>query len=254
MTDQALEKYIKTRFEKKYNEPFDNYYNEYKSLKPFAANGNIFESGQEISERVHFIMRLQTQYYFLKAFESMLIDMDDDNVKEDLSLGNIGTAGRLAKVFCGADLDDDTELGCGRWAKKPRIATFPNTARSKIPITKRVDIISNCSHHTVPFGTLFGDDSYAIVSYVPEQFVLGISKLQRIVNWVAKRYWLQEDLTKAIYDEVSSAVKTKDVYVKLYNIKHGCEFLRGSLSKDGSFTSEYYDGYFNDINIRENIH
>ena len=245
------------RFKYKYpdcsEEQFEDYYQQYCNLRPFKASGNIFESGQNISAEVHYLMRLIVQFFFEQAFDAMLIDLNDPNVKEDLEHGNIGTPGRLAKIFCGASITDDTELGSGRWNHKPRIATFPNTDSADIPITKRVDINSSCSHHTIPFGTLYSPESYAIVSYIPKDFVLGISKLQRLVNWVAKRYWLQEDLTKAIWQVVADADKTKDVYVKLCNIRHGCEFLRGAQTKDGSFTSEYYDGKFKDQSLRLQI-
>lgn len=245
------------RFKHKYprctEDQFESYYVQYCQLRPFKASGNIFESNQEISNEVHYLMRLIVQFFFEQAFDAMLIDLNDPNVKEDLEHDNIGTPGRLAKIFCGASIEDDTELGSGRWNPKPRIATFPNTNWDKFPITKRVDINSSCSHHTIPFGTLYSSDSYAIVSYIPGDFVLGISKLQRLVNWVAKRYWLQEDLTKKIWDVVSEAAQTEDVYVKLCNIRHGCEFLRGAQTKDGSFTSEYYGGEFNSKDLRSQI-
>lgn len=254
---EALIDYVKVRYYDKfglYRDDFELQYESYQNIKNFKANENIWETGQTISEEVHYIMRLCTQYYFEQAFKAMKIDIiNDPNLYEDSSTGNIGTAGRLAKVYCGADLHDDTELGCGRWAKPPRIATFPNEQTKALPITKRIDLVSNCSHHTIPFSTMFRNDSYAIVSYIPNKKVLGISKLQRVVDHIARRYWLQEDLTLAIYKAVSEAAETKDVYVKLNNIVHGCESLRGSQSKDGAFTSEMYGGKFEDPEIRKEI-
>jgi GTP cyclohydrolase I len=183
----------------------------------------------------------------------MKIDMSDDNVMEDLSSGNIGTPGRIAKVWMGANLDDDRELGGGRWSRKPRLASFPNTNDTNIPITKRVDIISNCSHHFIPFTTIAREESYAIISYIPDKFVLGISKLQRLADWVSQRFFLQEDLTKKLYEAVSEASQTDSVYVGLFNMVHGCESMRGAKSNDGSFTSEYYGGKFADPELRKQI-
>lgn len=254
MANSKLKAYIKERYNLKYpSKTFNLNYKKYLALKPFKASENVFESGQDINDETHYIMRLASAYYFKLAFEAMKIDLNDPNLKEDLNTGNIGTPGRIAKVYCGANLSDNSEMGCGRWMHKPRIAIFPNKDNLKLPITKKVDLVSNCSHHTLPFGTLFSDKSYAIVSYIPDTYVLGISKLQRLVDYMARRYWLQEDLTKALFDVISDAVKTNNVYIGLFNIRHSCEFLRGPKSENGSFTSEYYEGEYKDINLRNKI-
>jgi len=246
-------KFVKERFLKQGFRNFEKHWKEYKNISSFAPNGNVFEDRDGISDEAHFIMRMSTQYFLTKAFEAMKVDLSDDNVSENLDLGNIGTPGRIAKVWCGFDTHDDMELGGGRWNKKPRLASFPNTSNVKIPITKRIDVISNCSHHFIPFHSLAREDSYAIVSYIPDKKVLGISKLQRVANWVSQRFFLQEDLTKMIYDEISKVAETDSVYVGLFNLVHGCESLRGAKSNDGAFTSEYYGGAFEDPELRKQI-
>ena len=95
------------------------------------------------------------------------------NVTEDESFGNIGTPGRIIKMWTGAGLHDDRELLSGRWSKKPRLAKFPNTHDTHIPITKRVDLTAVCSHHMAPFSTTFREDAYAVISYIPADFVSG---------------------------------------------------------------------------------
>lgn len=245
----SLYTFIKSRYTMKYpEETFDKAFEEYEAVKPFKASGNTV-----LSNEAHYVMRLAVQYHLTEAFKAMKVDLDDPNVKEDLTEGNIGTPGRIAKVWCGADGDDDSELGGGRWSKMPRIASFPNDSGAALPITKRVNLISNCSHHFIPFSTDFNDDSSVVISYIPRNKVLGISKLQRLVNWVSQRFWLQEDLTRELYNVISKAAETEDVYVELRNIKHGCEFLRGAKSKDGSFSSVYYRGKFDDANVRAMI-
>ena len=245
----TLYTFIKNRFCAKFpNADVDAAISEYDALKSFPASGNC-----HVSDEVHYVMRLSTQYHLTKAFEAMKVDLEDPNIAEDLSNGNIGTPGRIAKVWCGAAPNDDTELGGGRWSDMPRLATFPNDSGMHIPITKRVNLISNCSHHFIPFSTDFSTESQVIVSYIPKAKLLGISKLQRLVNWVAHRFWLQEDLTRELYRVISEAAETEDVYIELKNIKHGCEFLRGAKSKDGSFSSLYYRGRFSDAKIRELI-
>jgi GTP cyclohydrolase I len=244
-------KFIKERFNARYTN-FSKYLKEYESIDSFAPNGNIFDN-QSISDEAHFIMRTLTQYHLTEAFKAMKIDLTDDNVAEVLDDGNIGTPGRIAKVWCGDGTHDDRELGSGRWAVKPRLASFPNTGNKTIPITKRVDIISNCSHHFITFSTLAREDAYAIISYIPDKHVLGISKLQRVANWVSQRFFLQEDLTKMLYDEVSKVAETDSVLVAIVNAVHGCESFRGAKANDGSFTSEYYGGAFENTELRNSV-
>lgn len=254
---QEINNFVKERYELKFNKDgFDSAVEQYEKIAPFKANENIWETDQTITEDVHYIARLVTQYHLTEAFKAMKIDLSDDNVTEILASGNIGTPGRIAKVWLGSNLDDDRELGGGRWSKKPRLASFPNSQdsyKTHIPITKRVDIISNCSHHFIPFTTIAREESYAIISYIPDKFVLGISKLQRVADWVSQRFFLQEDLTKKLYEAVSEAAQTDSVYVGLFNMVHGCESMRGAKSNDGSFTSEYYGGSFTDPELRKQI-
>jgi GTP cyclohydrolase I len=157
-------------------------------------------------------------------------------------------------MWVGSHLADDRELLCGRWTKKPRLAMFPNENDFKVPVTKKVSLISMCSHHLAPFSSLFKDEAYVLISYIPNEKVIGISKLQRIVNWLAQRGWLQEDLTKRIYKEICKVAQTDSVYVELRNIVHSCEYFRGALCKDGAMSTSYFGGLFNQKKYREMIH
>jgi len=252
IVNEEVQKFVKERYNG--TTDFEDAWAFYLLLPDFKANENIYSKTSNYGKDVQEIVRLVTQFHLTIAFKAMKIDLDDPNVKEVLSEGNIGTPGRLAKVWVGADLSDSSELGSGRWTKKPRLATFPNTnTDTNIPIIKRVDVVSNCSHHLISFNTLNRQDSYAIVSYIPDEFVLGISKLQRLTDWLARRFWLQEDLTKALYDEISSAAKTPSVYIKIVNAVHGCEQLRGSQSNDGAFSSEMYGGKFAESEMRKQV-
>jgi len=250
MNGKIRKQYINAGYD---NDKYEDAYQEYQKLESFRANENV-EAVGGISAEAHFIMRQTVQFYIEKAFEAMRIDLNDPNVQTVQEEGNIGTPGRIAKVWTGFDTKDMTELGSGRWCKKPRLASFPNTnTDTNIPITKRVDLISNCSHHFISFNTVSRDDSYAVISYIPDTKVLGISKLQRLTDWVSRRFWLQEDLTKAIYDEISKAAETDSVFVKLVNITHGCEQLRGAQSSDGAFSSEMFGGKFTNPEIRKQV-
>jgi len=256
--------YAKNRYLKQY--PSHTYgdfiiaFDEYIQMDNFKVNENVEIVGG-CKEETHFVMRMITEYYLLQVFKSMKIDMDDENVKQDLSVGNIGTPGRVAKMWCGFDLNDSNELMGGRWSNKPRMASFLEqetqqdliNIRKGIPITKRVDLTAVCSHHLAPFSSLLRPDSYAIVSYIPSKKYIGISKLGKLVDWIAQRGWLQEDLVKAIYSEIVKTTGSKNVYVKLYNIVHTCEYLRGLKSNDGAFTDEFYSGKFKNKKLRDQV-
>lgn len=231
-----------------------------RDLKPFAAGGNVFESGQTIDEPTLLCMRWVAGLKMEEVLDILKFDRTDSNLVQDLSVGNIGTAQRWAKTITGDNLECDDEIMCGRYAKPPRIATFPANEPgtnlvpvTPLPVTKSLDISSVCSHHFLPYGTLIGDGAYAIVSYIPGDFVLGISKLQRVADHIARRPTIQEDLTKELYRAISEAAQTPDVYVGIFNAKHTCEYLRGSQSKDGALTTEWFGGKFEDKELRESV-
>ena len=259
--DSEKIEFIKERYLKKFNtlDNFNQNYDLYLKLPTFRANQNFHEmmtdyknrsvlndiedefvnSNNELKPEIHWIMRMATQYYLTKAFRAMKIDTSDPNIIEQ-ALGK-GTPGRIAKMWLGADPEDTTELGSGRWNKEPFISTFPNDGNNDI-ITKEVDLVANCSHHFLPFSSL--DGGKVIISYKPNKFVLGISKLQRYVTWASRRFWLQEDLTKYLGETIKRIANTEDVHIECIKLVHGCEKFRGANAKNGSLTTEYKSGCF----------
>lgn len=264
--DQDLITFVKNHYFAKYpsytESQFQEDYNAYMAILPFKACENIHEINTEynvsdpdknladvetrlvkspitITSEIHWIMRMVTQYYLTQAFIAMKIDLDDPNVRES-SLGK-GTPGRIAKEWLGNDPEDYSELGSGRWTKEPYVSRFPSNGNHSI-VTKEVDIVASCSHHFLPFTSLEG--GRAIIKYKPGEYVIGISKLQRLVNWAARRFWLQEDLTEYIGRTLQRIADTKDVYIRLEGIVHGCERYRGVCSEDGSLTTEFRGGCF----------
>ena len=254
---QNLQEYFKLKYP---NENLLTTLLKLRDLKPFAAGGNVFESGQTIDEPTLLCMRWVAGLKMEEVLDILKFDRTDSNLVQDLSVGNIGTAQRWAKTVTGDSLECDNEMMCGRYAKPPRIATFPANEPgtnlvpvTPLPVTKSLDLSSVCSHHFLPYGTLIGDGAYAIVSYIPGDFVLGISKLQRVADHIARRPTIQEDLTKELYRAISEAAQTPDVYVGIFNAKHTCEYLRGSQSKDGALTTEWFGGKFEDKELRESV-
>jgi len=250
VTEKDVKEFVKERFNKKFSPRlFNEVWRKYKELPSFKINENWFESIPEIKEypyvkELHYVLRLVSQFYMIKTFEAMKIDLNDPNVWEDLNNGNIGTPGRIVKWFVGADTHDDRELLGGRFHEPVRLATFPNDNEKNLPIIKEVELTAVCSHHALPFSTKFNENAKVVIAYIPDKYLLGISKLQRLVRYVAQRGWLQEDLTKAIYNKIKEAAQTDSVYIKLKNIRHFCEWGRGVLSEGQGFTTEYYGGDF----------
>jgi len=259
ITEKSLA-FVKDRYQKKFNtlDTFTDNYKLYLELKSFKACENFHEKFEDTEDpqpdiehqyindehslkpEIHWIMRMFTQYYLTESFTAMKIDLDDPNTQEQ-SLGK-GTPGRIAKMWLGNDPEDITELGSGRWNKQPYISRFPNTDKNHSIITKEVDVVSCCSHHFIPFSTF--NNGKAVIEYIPNKYVLGISKLQRFVTWASRRFWLQEDLTQYLGKTIMRIAATADVHIKLENLVHGCETFRGAQAKNGSLTTEFKSGIF----------
>lgn len=218
---------------------------EYEALAPFRVNENIYESGQAVSEGAHYVMRLHAMFYMGKVLDALKIDRTDPNVREERELGNIGTAGRITKMYTGAYPEDERELMSGRWNREPRMATFPNNAHTHEPVFVTTQLDAVCSHHFIRFGQDQADPgSVVVVGYVPREKLGGISKINRFVNWCARRGWLQEDLTRYIGNKIMQVFETDSVYVGLFNLKHGCTAFRGACDINASTSTVYVTGDF----------
>lgn len=103
----------------------------------------------------------------------------------------------------------------------PKITTVENKMNyDEMVLEKRVNIASNCEHHFVAI------DGYASVAYMPNKKVLGLSKLNRVVEYFSKRPQIQERLTEQIYHALSYILETEDVAVVI-DAAHLCVKTRG---------------------------
>ena len=249
MEDKLCITWVKPRFENKFEKvSFKKVLEEYNGIKAFAPDGNVWESGQTISDECHYLMRLITQYYLTEAFKGMKVDLTDENVKEDIEVGNIGTPGRIAKMWCSSSTKDDSEQLSGRWIKEPRMASFQRYDNpDQQPIWVETQIRAVCSHHMIGFqNNPRDDDSFVVVGYVPSGGVKGgLSKVSRFVrDFSSRRPWLQEDLTEYIGRKISEQFKTNSVFVGLYKINHGCTWTRGANDQDAGTTTTFLSGKF----------
>ena len=245
----ALDAFVRERFfcrfERCNEEDFNAALQEYAAVRTFRVNENLYESGQELSETAHYVMRLHATFYMGRVLEALKVDQSDPNIIEQLECGNLGTAGRIAKMYAGNDPEDDRELMSGRWNREPRMATFPNTTQTHEPVFVTTQLDAVCSHHFIRFGPERSDAaSVVVVGYIPRLKLGGISKINRFVNWCARRGWLQEDLTRYIGGKIVEVFETASVYVGLFNLKHGCTAHRGACDVDASTSSVYVSGEF----------
>ena len=122
---------------------------------------------------------------------------------------------------------------------KPKIALFDNKYQyNQMLVEKDITFYSNCEHHFVP---IIGK---AHVAYISSGKVIGLSKLNRIVQYYAKRPQVQERLTNQIAEELKTALQTEDVAV-IIDAKHLCVSSRGVQDDTSATVTSYYGGRFN---------
>ncbi|MDG2437031.1 MAG: GTP cyclohydrolase I FolE, partial [Polaribacter sp.] len=123
-------------------------------------------------------------------------------------------------------------------ANKPKVALFDNKYQyNQMLVEKNITFYSNCEHHFVP---IIGK---AHVAYISSGKVIGLSKINRIVQYYAKRPQVQERLTNQIAIELKTILKTDDVAV-IIDAKHLCVSSRGVEDDSSSTTTSYFGGKF----------
>ena len=162
---------------------------------------------------------------FEEIMDVMGLDLTDDSLK--------GTPERVAKMYI-------DEIFCGLDPKnKPKVALFDNKYRyNQMFVEKNISFYSNCEHHFVP---IIGK---AHIAYISSGKVIGLSKLNRIVQYYAKRPQVQERLTNQIANELKEVLETENVAV-IIDAKHLCVSSRGVKDDTSSTVTAYYGGAFN---------
>ncbi|SKC07027.1 GTP cyclohydrolase I FolE [Dyadobacter psychrophilus] len=162
--------------------------------------------------------------HFRHIMEIMGLDLTDDSLK--------GTPKRVAKMFI-------TEVFSGLDPKnKPAVTLFENKYKyDQMLVEKDISVFSNCEHHFVP---IYGK---AHVAYISSGKVIGLSKLNRIVEYFAKRPQVQERLTVQIANELKEALQTEDVAVVI-DAQHMCVQSRGIRDSGSSTVTAFYGGKF----------
>lgn len=121
-------------------------------------------------------------------------------------------------------------------------------------VVKNTDVNSLCSHHFISFVSTDEKESCARISYIPKKgcskALLGISKLQRVMDWFGRRPQLQEMLNWQVQTFLKLILRSSDVMVSFHNIVHYCEKTRGVESHCGNTSTVELGGRFLQIENR----
>jgi GTP cyclohydrolase I len=167
-----------------------------------------------------------------EAIHTLLREVGEDPQREGL----IRTPGRVAKSLRFLTSGYRQELD-----KVLNGALFP-VAYEEMVIVKDIEIFSLCEHHLLPF---FGK---CHVAYIPNQKVIGLSKIPRVVDVFAKRLQIQERLTTQIAEALMERIKPQGVGV-IIEAKHLCMIMRGVEKQNSVAVTSHMTGVFRDCEV-----
>ena len=182
---------------------------------PLRADAFEMENSEKIK---------QIESKFRDIMDTLGLDLTDDSLS--------GTPKRYAKMFV-------NELFSGLDPKnKPSVSTFQNKyGYADMLVEKNITLYSTCEHHFLPIV------GKAHIAYISTGSVIGLSKLNRIVDYYARRPQVQERLTMQIVQELQDAMQTEDVAC-LIDAKHLCVNSRGIKDITSSTVTSEYRGKF----------
>lgn len=170
------------------------------------------------------------EHHFREIMKVLGLDLTDDSLQ--------GTPKRVAKMYV-------QEIFSGlNPNNKPHAKLFENKFKyNEMLVEKDITFYSNCEHHFVP---IIGK---AHVGYISSGEVIGLSKINRIVQYYAKRPQVQERLTMQIAEDLKSTLKTDSVGV-VVDATHLCVSSRGVGDTNSTTGTAYFSGQFKEPNTR----
>ena len=163
---------------------------------------------------------------FEDVLQALVINTDDDHNTK-------ATAQRVAKMFV-------HEIFRGRYYPPPDVTAFPNAKQyDQIYITGPISINSTCAHH---FQPITGE---AYVGIFPGEKVIGLSKFNRMVDWIASRPQIQEEMTEQIADMIEKETEAQGVAVVI-KAEHFCMTARGVKEHESEMMTSVVRGMFRD--------
>lgn len=187
----------------------------------FFCNDNISEHLEP--GEVESIL-LEVEENMKKVLSSLVIDTENDHNTND-------TAHRVAKMFV-------NEIFNGRYEAPPKVTAFPNvTEYDQIYVSGPITVRSMCAHHMMP---IIGR---AYIGVYPGKNVIGLSKFNRIADWVASRPQIQEEMTVQLADAVEKETQAKGIAV-VVQAEHFCMTHRGIKEHESDMTTAVMRGLF----------
>jgi len=182
------------------------------------SNGNLPRTQEEINSMIE-----EAAIHYGNFLNAVGFDYKADRQTVDTPM-------RVSKAWL-------KDLIVGSISNEPNITVFPNDeGYDGLVIQSGIPVVSMCAHHNLAFT------GYATVAYVPAENVIGLSKLNRIVEWFGRRPQMQESLTTQIHDYIADKMVCESVAVSIA-CKHTCCSHRGI--KHGSvMTTNKFSGVF----------
>lgn len=169
--------------------------------------------------------------HFREIMETLGLDLNDDSLS--------GTPYRVAKMYV-------KEIFSGlNPENRPNIKLFDNKYQyNEMLVEKDIHFYSNCEHHFVPIV------GKAHVAYISNGQVIGLSKINRIVQFYAKRPQVQERLTVQIAEDLKKSLGTEDIAIVI-DAKHLCVSMRGVEDTSSATVTAHYSGKFKESATKE---
>ncbi len=187
------------------------------------ANDNI---SKYVDERDLPEIEAEVAEAFEGVLKALIINTEDDHNTKD-------TACRVAKMYV-------REIFKGRYIDPPKVTAFPNVKQyDQIYMSGPMSINSTCAHH---FQPITGN---AYVGIFPGEKVIGLSKFNRMVDWIASRPQIQEEMTEQIADMIEKETEAKGVAV-IVKAEHFCMTARGVKEHESDMVTSVVRGIFRD--------
>lgn len=184
------------------------------NIADFIVDGELDLLQQEVAQQVQGLL------------ESLVVDTANDH-------NTVDTAQRVAKMFI-------REVYKGRYLPPPSVTDFPNAKNlSQIYTVGPISVRSACSHHLVP---IMGE---AWIGVIPSERVIGLSKFNRLTDWIMARPQIQEEATVQLADYIEKLIQPKALAV-VVKASHLCMTWRGVRESDTSMTTSVMRGAFMD--------
>jgi len=163
---------------------------------------------------------------FQGVLKALVINTTDDHNSQD-------TARRVAKMYV-------HEIFRGRYYPPPRVTAFPNAKEyDQIYMSGPMSINSTCAHHFQPIA------GKAYVGIFPGKKVIGLSKFNRMVDWITSRPQIQEEMTEQIADMIEEETEAQGVAVVI-KAEHFCMTARGVKEHESEMLTSVVRGIFRD--------